>query len=317
LMDLRQLRYFKVLAAHQHFGRAAAVLHIAQPALSRQIQLLESELGIQLVERHARGASLTVEGELLLDRATFLLRYADQIKVDIIDLQGAARGPVALGLPPALASVLVLPLTRAVRSQYPEIKLRVSESFSPSLSESLEQGVLDIAVLSGPISASSLIHAEPLMSEKICAIGPADDLRLDVAELDVQDLKDVPLILTGLQKSGVRLALERAAARANVVLDDTMEVESATVAAQLVCEGIGWTVHFASAMRNEIEAGRLRAVPISGLVLERFLARAVQRPPSRATLTLMRLICETAQTLIENGWWSMAEMSQTSQPEGV
>jgi hypothetical protein len=52
-------------------------------------------------------------------------------------------------------------------------------------------------------------------------------------------------------------------------------------------------------------------------VLERFLARAVQRPPSRATLTLMRLICETAQTLIENGWWSMAEMSQTSQPEGV
>ena len=153
-MDLRQLRYFKVLAAHQHFGRAAAVLHIAQPALSRQIQLLESELGIQLVERHARGASLTVEGELLLDRATFLLRYADQIKVDIIDLQGAARGPVALGLPPALASVLVLPLTRAVRNQYPEIKLRVSESFSPSLSDSLEQGVLDIAVLSGPIAAS-------------------------------------------------------------------------------------------------------------------------------------------------------------------
>jgi DNA-binding transcriptional LysR family regulator len=150
-MDLRQLRYFKVLAAHQHFGRAAAVLHIAQPALSRQIQLLESELGIQLVERHARGASLTLEGELLLDRATFLLRYSDQIKVDIIDLQGAARGPVALGLPPALASVLVLPLTRAVRNQYPEIKLRVSESFSPSLSESLEQGVLDIAVLSGPI----------------------------------------------------------------------------------------------------------------------------------------------------------------------
>ena len=82
-MDLRQLRYFKVLAAHQHFGRAAAVLHIAQPALSRQIQLLESELGVKLVERHSRGASLTREGELLLERTTFLLRYTDQIKADI------------------------------------------------------------------------------------------------------------------------------------------------------------------------------------------------------------------------------------------
>jgi LysR family transcriptional regulator, nitrogen assimilation regulatory protein len=316
-MDLRQLRYFKVLAAHQHFGRAAAVLHIAQPALSRQILLLESELGIQLVERHARGASLTREGELLLDRATFLLRYADQIKVDIIDLQGAARGPVALGLPPALASVLVLPLALAARDRYPEIKLRVSESFSPALSESLEQGAIDIAVLSGPISGSSLIHARPLMSEKICVIGPADDRRLDVAELDVQDLKEVPLILTGVQKSGVRLALERAAAKSNVVLDDTMEVESATVAAQLVSEGIGWTVHFAAAMYSGIEAGKLRAVPIRGLVLERFLARAVQRPPSRATTTLMNLIHETARALIQSGRWPKAEMSQSTKQEGA
>jgi LysR family nitrogen assimilation transcriptional regulator len=91
-MDLRQLRYFKVLAAHQHFGRAATVLHIAQPALSRQIQLLERELGVRLVERHSRGASMTPEGALLLERAVFLLRYCDQIKGDIIDLQGTPRG---------------------------------------------------------------------------------------------------------------------------------------------------------------------------------------------------------------------------------
>ena len=128
VMDLRQLRYFTVLAAHQHFGRAAAVLHIAQPALSRQVQLLEAELGVKLVERHSRGASLTREGELLLDRATFLLRYADQIRVDIMDLQGTPRGTVALGLPPAFAGFFVLPLTRALRDQYPEVRLRVNES---------------------------------------------------------------------------------------------------------------------------------------------------------------------------------------------
>ncbi|MGE8158946.1 LysR family transcriptional regulator [Paraburkholderia sp. NPDC080076] len=306
-MELRQLRYFKVLAAHQHFGRAATVLHIAQPALSRQIQLLERELGVRLVERHSRGASLTPEGALLLERAVFLLRYCDQIKGDIMDLQGTPRGLVALGLPPALASVLVLPLTLALRSKYPQIRLRVTESFSPVLSDSLEQGALDVAVLSGPIAATPLIHTDRLLSEHICVIGVSGDPRLQVASVDVEDLAGVPMILTGLQNSGVRLALERATARANVVLDEVMEVESAAVAAQLVAEGVGWTIHFASAVTRDVDAGILRAVPISGLVLERFLAYAVQRPPSTATVTLISLVHETVESLIQSGKWPMAE----------
>jgi LysR family nitrogen assimilation transcriptional regulator len=317
-MDLRQLRYFKVLAAHQHFGRAATVLHIAQPALSRQIQLLEGELGVQLVERHSRGASLTPEGALLLDRAVFLLRYCDQIKVDIMDLQGTPRGPVALGLPPALASVLVVPLTRALRSRYPEIRLRVSESFSPALCDSLEQGVLDVAVLSGPSAATSFVHTEPLLSENICAIGLSGDPRLRSGSIDVQDLQGIPLILAGLQNSGVRLTLERATARENVVLEEAMEVESAVVAAQLVAEGLGWTIHFASAVNREVGAGVLCAVPISGLVLERFLAHAVQRPPSTATVTLISLIHEIVASMIKCGEWPMAKTACASrQVEGT
>lgn len=308
-MDLRQFRYFTVLAAHQHFGRAAAVLHIAQPALSRQIQLLEAELGVKLVERHSRGATLTREGELLLDRATFLLRYADQIRVDIMDLQGTPRGTVALGLPPAFASFFVVPLTRALRDRYPEIRLRVNESFSPSLSDALERGTLDVALLTGPIAAPAQIHAEPLLTEKICAIGPADDPRLAASALDIQALGEVPLILAGLQKSGVRLALERGAARANMTLYDVMEVESADVAAQLVTDGTGWTVHVASAVRREIDAGQLRAVPIDGLVLERFLAHSRQRPPSTATIALMNTIRWLVTLMISAGDWPMAQAS--------
>ncbi|WP_116139264.1 LysR family transcriptional regulator [Trinickia diaoshuihuensis] len=307
-MDLRQLRYFSVLAAHQHFGRAAAVLHIAQPALSRQIQLLESELGVRLVERHSRGASLTSEGELLLERATFLLRYTDQIKVDIMDMQATPRGPVALGLPPALASVMVPPLARVLRERYPAVRLRVVESFSPALCDGLEQGAVDVAVLSGPIAARPLIHTEPLLAERICAIARADDARLPAGSVSVSELQSVPLILAGLEKSGVRLALERATAAVDVQLNGVVEVESATVAAQLVRDGLGWTVHFASAVQREIATGELRAVPIEGLVLARYLAHAVTRPPSTATVSLMTVVCETAQSLIESGRWPMAEM---------
>ena len=307
-MDLRQLRYFKVLAAHQHFGRAAAVLHIAQPALSRQIQLLESELGVRLVERHSRGASLTREGELLLERATFLLHYTDQIKVDIMDLQGTPRGPVTLGLPPALASVMVSPLARLLRERYRDIRLRVIESFSPALCDALEQGTVDIAVLSGPIVARPLIHTEPFLTERVCAIGPADDARLRARLLTLRQLEGVPMILTGLQNSGVRLALERATAKEGIHLDGVMEVESATVAAQLVKDGVGWTIHFASAVSRDIEAGVLLAVPLKGIKLERYLAHTTTRPPSAATVSLVSLMCETAQTLIATKQWPMAEM---------
>ncbi|WP_206995827.1 LysR family transcriptional regulator [Trinickia mobilis] len=310
-MDLRQLRYFKVLAEHQHFGRASALLHIAQPALTRQVQLLESELGVRLVERHSRGASLTREGDLLVDRATFLLRYTDQIKVDIMDLAGTARGPVALGLPPALAGVVVPPLARTLRARYPEVRLRVIERFSPALCEALEQGTIDVAVLSGPIAATPFIHVERLMTEPMCAIGPAQDDQLPPGPVSVHQLTGVPLILTGVQNSGVRLALERAAARANVELKGIIEVESATVATQLVEAGIGWTIHFASAVAREVNAGKLRAVPVEGLILERYIAYPAMRPPSVATVSLITLVCETAESLIESGQWPMAKMACT------
>ncbi|CAG9243866.1 LysR family transcriptional regulator [Paraburkholderia caribensis] len=311
-MDLRQLRYFKILAAHQHFGRAAAVLHIAQPALSRQIQLLESELGVQLVERHSRGASLTREGELLLDRATFLLRYVEQIRVDILDVSGKPRGPVALGLPPALASVLVPPLMRVLTERYPEVRLRVIENFSPALSAALEQGAIDVAVLSGPVSATPLIHAELLLTERLCVIGLASDSRLPRDSISVSELRGMPLILTSLQSSGIRLALERATSKVDVELNVVVEVESVGVATQLIEDGVGWTVHFAAPIRAEIERGALRAVPIRGVSLDRYLAHSVVRPPSSATVSLMTLLTGTAQSLILDNRWPMAKMASVA-----
>src|ERR1700721_4036985 len=109
-VDLRQVRYFVALATQQNFNRAAEVLHIAPPALSRQIKLLEDELDVVLFERHPRGATPTPEAIQLLDRANFLLRYAEQLKFDMQRLRSAPKGPVALGLSPGLAPILVAPL---------------------------------------------------------------------------------------------------------------------------------------------------------------------------------------------------------------
>jgi len=301
-MDLRQLRSFVVLATQQHFGRAANQLHIAQPALSRQIRLLEEELGAPLFERHARGATPTREALVLLERADFVLRYVEQLRVDMLAQHAEPRGLVTVGMSPALAALLSLPIALALRERYPDIRLKIVETLAPTLYTMLVDGGVDLALLSGTIPPIN-VQAVPLLTEKICAIGPPGDARLQRGPIGIRELRGVPLILTGVSKSGIRLELETAARRANVALNQVIEVESLEVARRLVAGGVGWTVHFASPIQREIDGGILRATPIRGLQLQRAVARSLERPPSRATQVLMALLQEVAVTLVNSGQW--------------
>ncbi len=311
-MDLRQLRYFATLATQQHFGRAADILHIAQPALSRQIRLLEEELGAQLFERHAKGATPTKEALQLLERATFILRYLDQTKLDLMARHATPSGLVTVGLSPGLAALLSAPLAHALKQRYPAIRLKIVERFAPSLYAILMDGTVDLAILSNPIPPLNM-KLLPLLSEKICAIGPFGDPRLQRGTLGIRQLDGIPLILTGVSKSGIRLELEAAAARANIVLDEVIEVESLEVARRLVIEGIGWTVHFAAPIQEELEKKSLAAVPITGLRLSRVIARAVERPPSRATEVLMALLHEVAVDMVKSGKWPHSTLAAAGQ----
>lgn len=307
-MDLRQLRYFVALATQQHYGKAAAVLHVTQPALSRQIQLLEEELGVRLFERHARGAAPTEEARLLLERALFLLRYAEQMKTDLLARQREPRGPVAIGLSPGLAQQLTVLLTQAVRAELPDVRLRIIEGFAPSLQDMLADGQVDVALLIEPIERANL-STSPLMKEQICLITTADDERFRKGRVRVRDLEGIPLVMTGLVKSGVRLELEAAAARAKVPLNTVVEVETAEVARRLVMTGIGLTAHFAFAVQEDVLAGRLRAVPIEGLFLHRVVARASDRPASRATEGVMEIMRSVIEQHVREGKWPNAQLA--------
>ena len=307
-MDLRQLRYFVALATQQHYGKAAVVLHVTQPALSRQIRLLEVELGVQLFERHARGAAPTDEARLLLERAVFLLRYAEQTKFDLLARQREPRGPVAIGMSPGLAQQLTVVLTKAVLQGFPEVRLRFIEGFAPSLQAMLALGEVDVALLIEPVEHSNL-STMPLLKEQICLIGMPDDRRLRKTPMKIRDLAGVPLVMTGLVKSGVRLELEAAAARAKIDLNPVVDVETAEVARRLVLGGIGLTAHFAAAVKEDIDAGRLRAVPIEGLYLQRVLARASDRPASRATEAVMDVLRVVVERKVREGKWPNAHLA--------
>lgn len=310
-MDLRQLRYFSALAAQQHFGRAADVLHIAQPALTRQIQLLEEELGIVLFERHPRGAALTEAGIHLQSRAEFLLRYAQQLRDDMRTHQREPAGAVAIGLSPDMSPMLAVPLTLRIQNQFPSVKLRFVEGFAPTLHDMLLRGEVDLAVLNGSVRSADLVM-EPLLREQMCLVGLAGDSRLSAKSLQVIDLVGMPLIMTGLAKSGVRLELEVAAARAGSLLETVVEVETLDVAKRLIFAGIGLTVHFAAVVHDDLQRKKLAAVPIDGLFLDRKIARAAGRPPSRATEALMTLLREVVASEVTARRWPHATLTEAS-----
>lgn len=306
-MDLRQLRYFVVLANQEHFGKAASVLHVAQPALTRQIRLLEEELGVQLFVRHSRGATPTEEAELLLERASFLLRYAEQLKQDMSALQRNPSGPISIGIAPGLAMTLAAPLTRAVRERLPEVRLRFVQAFAPTLHDMLLKGQVDLAILNGPVPHANLT-TYPFLTEKLSLIGPVQAGKARGASIPLQRLDDVPLIMTGLAKSGVRLELEARAAQAGVHLNPVVEVETIEVAKRLIQDGVGMTVHFASAVLEDIDEGRLTAQPIEGLALRRTLAHPSDRPASRATRAMVEILRQVARNLVASKRWPHAEL---------
>ena len=148
----------------------------------------------------------------------------------------------------------------------------------------------------------------------MCLIGLARDKRLKTASLTVRDLAGLPLVMTGLAKSGVRLELEAAAARAGVALESVVEVESVDVAKRLVLAGVGLTVHFAAVVHDDLQHKRLAAVPIDGLFLNRMVARAAGRPLSRATEALTVVLREVVTEEVRAGRWLHAALGDGASP---
>jgi DNA-binding transcriptional LysR family regulator len=170
-MDFRQLKTFSCVAELGSLSKASDTLRIAQPALSRQIKLLEHELRAELFTRNGRGMVLTEAGRLLLARTSGIVRQIDQIRDDIQSQAGAPSGRVVLGLVPTVSCVLSARLARRTVETYPGISLCIVESYSGHLLEWLHRGEMDLAVIYGP-SADLHLSVQDLGRDAVVAVGP-------------------------------------------------------------------------------------------------------------------------------------------------
>jgi DNA-binding transcriptional LysR family regulator len=166
-MELRHLRYFTITAEELHFGRAAKRLQMTQPALSKQIHSLESELDVLLFTRTKRTVQLTAAGQVFLEQAQQLLRQADRA---VQFARRAARGELGtlrLGFTTTATQTVLPSLVREFRDRYPDVELILQELSTEAQVQALNQHQIDLAFLHPPIDQRGLslheIWAEPFV----------------------------------------------------------------------------------------------------------------------------------------------------------
>lgn len=256
-MTLNQIEYFIQVAEHGSFSKAALVLNVAQPALSRQVRALETELHETLFLRNGRGVELTDAGRRLLEHGQGILHLVAQARDDLSAHRNEPVGQIVVAMPPTQARMLTLPLIEGFKASCPRARLVVMEGFSTHLTEWLVSGRADLALVYNPEPLPSL-EILPLREEPLLLLSPAD--AAPRVPLSWSELSRLPLVMP--QRGHVfRKRMEEAAAMAGVQLRVDWEVSSVPAILDLVAAGLGHAALGADALRAFEHPERLAVTP--------------------------------------------------------
>lgn len=240
-MNLRRLRYFVKIVDLRNLTHAAEALHIAQPALSQQLAVLESEMDQKLLIRSSRGVTVTEAGQTLYRHAQTILRQCDDARRDVNRKTGGLTGSVTLGLAPGrIAAQLALPIVTAVRAQIPGVMLSLAESFGSMLGEHVLSGRADLAVLYDNERGLHGLNMFRIAREPLAIVAVAGELS-DTAAIPLTEVGKLDLFLPR-PPSAARQVLDEALAKIGLHPHVIGEIESPATLQQVISTGLGAAV---------------------------------------------------------------------------
>lgn len=281
-MDLKQLKYFTHVAELGSYTRAAELIDVAQPVLSRQIRKLETELHQNLLIRHGRGVVLTDAGKTLLAHSRLILQQLEQAQEDLSLAEGKLSGHMILGLPPTLGRIISLDVIKRFKQELPDAKLTLVEALTVNLEESIHLGRINIGVLYNPSSSQNL-ETELLAEENLYLMTSKDSpYTKDRDQIALKDLANIPLVMPSVSNS-IRLLLEREMLKLDLKPNIEIEINSVGVITQFLAEGMGAAILSKSVLDFIPRRDQLRAIPIVEpyLVNRIYLAYSSKRLPSK------------------------------------
>ena len=192
-MEIRTLRYFLAVAREENMTRAAEQLHVTQPTLSKTLKALEEELGKKLFTRHSFSIQLTEEGVLLRNRAEDLVSMADKITREFVTLDELTGGDIYLGLAESYQIRLLARAIRDFREQYPELRYHITSGDTEQVTEKLDKGLLDFAVLAEKPDPGKYEYLVFPQADVWGLVFRADDPLAAKKAITVDDLIGLPL----------------------------------------------------------------------------------------------------------------------------
>lgn len=303
-MDIAQLKTLIHVAELGSVSRAADRLNIAQPALSRQIRLLEKELGVFLFERHGRGMVITEAGRDILQHASRILDEMEAIRLAAGLDKAVLRGTVVIGTTPTVAEIVTVPLVSRIRQAHPNLGIRFSSAFSGYLLDWLQRGELELAVSYDPQPLRS-VKIVPVMVEELLHVSASGGSSNPAEAVPFARLAQERLVLPS-PRHGLRALVEDCARRAGIMLHADVEADSFGAMIDLVRNGFGSTVLPLAPIYSLVRAGDLTAVPLTDPTPSRTLVLVfpADRPISAAARFVGETFIEIASDLVARGIWA-------------
>jgi DNA-binding transcriptional LysR family regulator len=261
-MDLHKLRIFVAIAHLGSFTKAAEHLHMTQPTVSQQLALLETSIGVKLIERDTRYMRLNIAGEMLLSYAERLLALADEAADATRNAAGMADRMVRIGVGHTLATYLLPGVLRRYRDLHPNNVVSISVGNTAQLLASLVANSIDLALVGSPAIHPD-ITAEPFMHDRLVVIVAPDDEWADRAEIQLSELSG-RVMLTREPGSALHANVERLLGSEFLASNQVIRLGETEGIKRSVEAGLGVALIQRIAIQREMERGNLIALPLRG-----------------------------------------------------
>lgn len=302
LIDSRRLFYFSQVAKMGSFTAAEAALDVAQSTLSRQIQILEEELGAPLLLRASRGVSLTHAGELLLAQGERIIREMETAREQISMAKANARGRVTIAAPRPFSSRYFPAVVHRFTKKFPETRLTVLEASSGHVHQYLADGAVDLAVvLHNPNSQK--IATRKLLTEALELTMRSDHPLAKEKSIDRTRLSAIDDLLLPAASHGTRFVIERYLQEGNLELDPKVRMDSVSLMREMIAGGLGCAILPGMACDQQLKSGSFVSKPLKpALSRTLYLARLRERSQSNEAKAMEDEILAVVESSDDRNW---------------
>jgi len=263
MMNLDQLRILQAVAQSRSFTRAAEIVHLTQPGISKHVKQMEEYFGVPLFDRSGRKATLTEAGAVLYAATQEIMSTMDGAERRIDDLKGLRGGKLRLGSSFPIGVYVLPPLLAAFRKQHPAVEITLEIRLSEAVETKLLANEFDLGLVSHDTRDSRLV-ARPFMRDELVVIVPLEHAWASKRLIRLKALATETFIVAA-QGAGTRAVVEERLAEQGITLPRIMEFGNREGVKHAVEAGLGVSVQARTVVEREIAAGSLHAVRLSGV----------------------------------------------------